>query len=58
MDEWKPEPKVAAAAIALLAVWLLQTLTGIDVPPGVEGAIAVLVAYLVPSTARQPLGDD
>lgn len=46
---WAPERKVAAAAVAALVVWLLQLLTGIEAPPGIEAAIAVLVAYLVPN---------
>lgn len=59
MDTWKPQPKVAAAAIAAIVVWLAQLVGGVDVPPGIEAAVAVVVAYLVPSTASQPLdGDD
>ena len=53
--QWRPDQKVAAAAIATLVVWLIQLLAGVDVPVGVEGAVAVVVAYLIPSTARRPL---
>ena len=57
MDEWTPDRKIVAAAAAAILVWLLQTLAGLDVPPGIEGAVAVVIAYLVPSTARKPLDD-
>lgn len=53
--QWRMDQKVAAAAIATLVVWLVQLLAGVDVPVGVEGAVAVVVAYLIPSTARRPL---
>ena len=57
---WKPDRKVVAAAIAAVLAWLLQLLGGVDMPPGIEAAIAVIVAYLIPSTASKPLdgGDD
>ena len=55
--DWKPETKVAAAALAAIVVWVVQLVAGVDVPPGIEGAVAVLVAYLVPSTASKPLDD-
>ena len=58
MDNWTPDRKIVAAAIAAVAVWLLQALAGLDVPPGIEAAFAVIVAYLVPSTAATPLDDD
>lgn len=48
-DKWKPEVKVAAAAVATLTVWVVSSITGVDVPLGVEGAIATIVAYLIPS---------
>jgi hypothetical protein len=55
---YTPDRKIAAAAIATVLVWLLQALAGIDVPAGIEGALAVIVAYLVPSTTSTPLEDD
>jgi hypothetical protein len=55
MDGWTPDPKVAAAAVAAIVVWLVQAVAGVDVPPGIEGAVAVLVAYFVPSTSTRPL---
>lgn len=58
MQPWTPDRKIVSAAIAAITVWLAQAALGLDVPPGVESAIAVLVAYLVPSTAVRPLTDD
>ena len=52
---WTPDRKIVAAAVAAIIVWLLQALAGLDVPPGIEGAVAVVVGYLVPSTASRPL---
>jgi uncharacterized membrane-anchored protein len=54
-SSWTPHRKVVAAAVAAILVWLLQALAGVDVPPGIEGAFAVVVAYLVPSTSQSPL---
>lgn len=45
----RPQPKIAAAAVATLAVWALQAVAGIEVPIGIEGAIATLVGYLMPN---------
>ena len=56
--DWKPQIKVAAAALAAIVVWVVQLVAGVDVPPGIEGAVAVLVAYFVPSTASRPLSGD
>lgn len=47
---YRPNPKVVAGAIATLLAWGFQAVAGIDVPPGIEGAFAVVVAYLVPGT--------
>lgn len=55
MSEYKPDPKIVAAAVATLLVWGLQAVLATQVPPGIEGAIAVIVAYLVPSTSKRPL---
>jgi hypothetical protein len=49
VNGWTPERKVAAAAVATVAVWIVQVLSGVDVPAGVEGAVAVLVAYWIPN---------
>lgn len=46
--DWTPERKIVAAAVAALAVWIVQAL-GVDVPIGVEGAAAVVAGYLIPS---------
>ena len=55
MDDWKPETKVAAGAIAALVVYGLQLATGVNVPPGIEGAVAVTIAYIIPSSRKAPL---
>ena len=55
VDDWLPDRKVVAAAIAAVAAWLLQETTGVVAPPGIEAAVAVIVAYVVPSTRRSPL---
>jgi uncharacterized membrane-anchored protein len=57
-DAYAPDRKIVAAAVAAIVVWLLQALAGVDVPPGIEGAVAVIVAYLVPSTSGRPLDDE
>ena len=54
-SSYRPDRKVVAAAIAAVLVWLVQAIGGIDVPVGIEGAFAVIVAYLVPSTSSKPL---
>ena len=55
MDMWKPSPKIVAAAAAAIFVWVVQVVAGVDVPPGIEGAVAVVIAYLVPSTTVRPI---
>ena len=55
VEAWTPDRKIVAAAIAAVAVWAAQAFAGVDVPPGIEGAVAVIVAYLMPSTASKPL---
>lgn len=55
---WTPDRKIAAAAIAAVLAWLLQAFAGIDMPPGVEAAVAVIVGYLVPSTTAKPIDGD
>lgn len=55
MSSWTPDRKIVAAAVAAILVWIAQAFAGVDVPPGVESAVAVVVAYLVPSTRDRPL---
>lgn len=57
MTGWKPDSKVVAAAIAALVAGALQVWAGLDVFPGFEAALAVVIAYLVPSTASKPIDD-
>lgn len=44
----RPTRKVSAAtvggAVAAIAAWLVQLGAGVDMPPGVEAAVATLVA--------------
>ena len=47
--EWNPERKVVGAAIATLIFAVLQVTLVPDVPVGVEGALAVVVAYFLPN---------
>lgn len=54
---WTPDRKIVAGAVAAILVWLLQAIAGVDVPPGIEGAFAVVTAWLVPSTSAKPLKD-
>lgn len=58
MEAWQPDRKIVAAAIAAILAWLIQLTVGVDVPPGIEAAVAVVVAYLVPSTRKVPIGGD
>lgn len=53
--DWKPSPKIVAAAIAGIFSWAAQAFAGVDIPPGVEASVAIVVAYLVPGTAAAPL---
>lgn len=45
----RPDRKVVAAAGVTVVVWATATFLGLDVPVGVEGALAVIVAYLMPN---------
>lgn len=58
MDGWKPNRKIVAASIAGIVAWAAQEFAGVQVPPGIEAALAVVVAYLVPGTASQPIDAD
>jgi hypothetical protein len=57
--DWSPEPKVAAAAVTTpfsgLILWIAGQM-GLDIPQGVAGEIAVLIAlaaaYLMPPRQR------
>ena len=46
---WTPEQKVMGSAVAVIILYIVQILTGTEVPMGVEGAVAVLVAYFLPN---------
>lgn len=45
---WSPERKIVGAAVATLITGSVQQFFGIDLFPGAEGAVAVLVAYFIP----------
>lgn len=45
---WRPSAKVAAGAVAAILAWAAQEFGGVDVPAGIEGAVAVIVAYVMP----------
>lgn len=48
---WAPENKIVAAAIATLVMTVIQlALPQMDIPVGVEGAVAVIVGYFMPNT--------
>lgn len=57
MEPWKPDRKIVTAAIAAILAWLAQVILGVEMPPGIEAAVAVVVAYLIPSTRQQPIED-
>jgi hypothetical protein len=50
--DWSPERKVVGAAVAVVVTGALVHFTGFDAFPGFEGAVAVLVAYFLPSEKR------
>ena len=45
----RPERKIIAAAIATMIVGIAQQFFKVDLFAGAEGALAVLVAYLIPN---------
>lgn len=48
--KWSPERKVVGSAVAVVVLWLLQLfIADLSVPAGLEGAIAVIVAYFMPN---------
>ena len=51
MENWKPDRKVVGGAVAAIVAWAAQYFGGVDLPPGVEGAIGIVAAYLIPSRA-------
>ena len=47
---WKPERKIVAAAITTVLLAGVQiAFPDIDIPVGIEGALAVIAAYLIPN---------
>ena len=46
---WTPEQKVVGAAIAVILMSVIQLFIEPELPVGLEGAIAVLVAYFLPN---------
>lgn len=47
--DWSPTRKVVGGAIAVLALFGVQAaLPDLEIPIGVEGALTIVVAYLVP----------
>lgn len=56
---WRPERKIVGAATAVVILFALQLVAdlagvAVEVPPGLEGALAVIVAYWV----RNPRVDE
>lgn len=50
MDNAKPERKVVGAAVAVIVIAILGRIwPDFDVPLGLEGAVTVIVAYLLPN---------
>lgn len=49
---WTPQRKVVAAAAATVLVGLAQVF-GLDIPLGVEGAMAVLAGYWMPNSPNE-----
>jgi hypothetical protein len=48
--DWSPERKIVGAAIATLLVVAAQIVwPDLDLPPGAEGATAVIAGYLIPN---------
>lgn len=54
----RPTRKVSAAtaggAVAAIVAWLVQMAGGVDMPPGVEAAVATLVAAVAGWAADDP----
>lgn len=47
---WSPERKIVGAAVATILMAAAQLVfPDVDIPVGVEGAVAVVVAYLIPN---------
>lgn len=59
VDQPSPAPtrKVTAAALgaalATIAVWAAHAFAGVDVPPGVEGALAVVLGFVCGYLVRE-----
>ncbi len=50
--DWSPERKIVGAAIAVIVLGLIQVVTQTEVPIGIEGALAVVVGYLLPNKKK------
>ena len=51
LQEWKPERKIVAAAVATLIMFVVGMVwPALDVPAGLEAAIATILAYLIPNS--------
>lgn len=46
---WTPERKIVGAAIATILLSVATVFSGTDLPVGLEGAVAVVVAYFLPN---------
>lgn len=46
---WSPERKIVGSAIAVLIMAVLTLLTDTELAPGIEGAVAIVVAYFLPN---------
>lgn len=47
--DWSPERKIVGGAIAILVASLVTGFTGVEVFAGAEGALGIVVAYLLPN---------
>ena len=49
---WRPDRKVMAAAIATIALFILQAvILDLAIPIGIEAALVTVIAYLIPNPA-------
>ena len=50
VTDWSPERKVVGAAVATIILAVVQAFSPeLEIPLGVEGAVAVVTAYFVPN---------
>lgn len=47
--DWSPERKIVGVAVAVVLAFVIQITTGVEVPPGVEGALGIIAGYFTPS---------